>query len=224
MKNSHLRYTKVTLNYRRKDGTTTNISAYCDRYIGDSNQAHLASLIASDSVMSAFGAAISEGMSMVIALPESKHSFSLMENAHSWRASIPVKGRKQPMRHIVAVSDAYFKNDPNEGVISFDDNDEFVWALLVDRLGLPASPEWHRYMLDRLRRKRRVKEIVGFACSPVRIHTTREEMLEWIGSGVKSGVLTFPDSNGPITWPNRCISDMLVANVEIPEPVLQAAA
>jgi len=36
----------------------------------------------------------------------------------------------------------------------------------------------------------------------VLISATTEEVLEWIGDGLKSQVLNFPVLNGPLVWPS----------------------
>lgn len=38
---------------------------------------------------------------------------------------------------------------------------------------------------------------------------TTEEMLEWIGQGLKSRAITFPDNHGPIVWPRYSLAALL---------------
>jgi hypothetical protein len=49
----------------------------------------------------------------------------------------------------------------------------------------------------------RIKPLDGIGCQPVLISATTEEVLAWIGDGLKSQVLRFPVKNGPIIWPSR---------------------
>ena len=78
---------------------------------------------------------------------------------------------------------------------------EEAWATLVSFLGLPADPTWAEHILGIVEEKRRIEEIDGIGCQPVLISATTEEMLEWIGGGLRSRDLSFPERNGPIVWP-----------------------
>jgi hypothetical protein len=73
----------------------------------------------------------------------------------------------------------------------------------VSFLGLPAIPTWADYILGIVEGNKRIEEIEGIGCQPVLISATTEEMIEWIGDGLSSRALTFPDNDGPIVWP-RC--------------------
>ena len=76
-------------------------------------------------------------------------------------------------------------------------------ATLVSFLGLPADPIWADHILGIVEEKKRIEEIDGIGCQPVLISSTTEEVLDWIGDGLRSRVLGFPEKNGPIIWPNR---------------------
>jgi hypothetical protein len=49
----------------------------------------------------------------------------------------------------------------------------------------------------------------------VLISATTEEVLAWIGDGLKSQVLRFPVKNGPIVWPSRSWQQVLSAELLI---------
>jgi hypothetical protein len=87
---------------------------------------------------------------------------------------------------------------------------EEAWATLVSFLGLPADPTWADHVLTIVEGKRRIEEIDGIGCQPVLITATTEEMLEWIGHGLRSQMLAFPDSKGPIRWPRYSIDTLSV--------------
>jgi hypothetical protein len=70
----------------------------------------------------------------------------------------------------------------------------------VSFLGLPADPTWADHILGIVEEKKRIEEVDGIGCQPVLISATTEEVLEWIGDGLRSGGLTFPDRDGPIVW------------------------
>jgi hypothetical protein len=45
----------------------------------------------------------------------------------------------------------------------------------------------------------------------VRIRVSRDEMLQWIGDGVREGFLGLPPENGPIQWPNFILGNILIS-------------
>jgi hypothetical protein len=75
--------------------------------------------------------------------------------------------------------------------------------MLVSFLGLPAEPSWAEHVLGVVEMEERIKPLDGIGCQPVLISATTEEVLAWIGDGLKSQVLSFPVKNGPIIWPSR---------------------
>ena len=81
--------------------------------------------------------------------------------------------------------------------------------MLVSFLGLPADPTWADHILGIVEEKKRIEEIDGIGCQPVLISATTEELLEWIGDGLRSRRLAFPDNDGPIIWPRIVIATML---------------
>jgi hypothetical protein len=80
----------------------------------------------------------------------------------------------------------------------------------VSFLGLPADPTWADHILGIVEGKKRIEEIDGIGCQPVLISATTEEMLEWIGHGLRSQKLAFPDSNRPIRWPRYSTDSLIV--------------
>jgi hypothetical protein len=216
MKNGHLRFLPVTFYQKRRD-YSTRITAFCDRYAGNENKTHLLSLIASDSVMAAFTAALSEDLSFNICLPGmDEQSISLGTNAFTWKASIPMPGRKQPLRHVIALSEELHSNNTETGVFILDSQNDIAWAVLVSKLGLPACPAWGDYLMARLREEKRIENLTGYNCSPVRICAIRDELLTWIGDGVRLGFLGLPAENGPIQWPNYSLRDVLLPSTQNP--------
>ena len=86
---------------------------------------------------------------------------------------------------------------------------EEAWATLVGFLGLPADPTWAEHILGIVEGKKRMEEIDGIGCQPVLISATTEEMLEWIGHGLRSQMLAFPGSSNPIRWPRYSIDSLI---------------
>jgi hypothetical protein len=52
-----------------------------------------------------------------------------------------------------------------------------------------------------LEAEERIKPLDGIGCRPVLISATTEEVLEWIGEGLRREALSFPRKNDPIVWP-----------------------
>jgi hypothetical protein len=53
--------------------------------------------------------------------------------------------------------------------------------------------------------KKKIEEIDGIGCEPFQVSATTEEVLEWIGEGLRSQMLVFSDSNSPIRCPRYSI-------------------
>ena len=211
MKNGHLHFAQAIFHQARKGGSSTRITAYSDFYVADDEKAHLLSLAGSDSVMAAFSAAISEGLPLSIRFPGDDDTihFTLGDNPFTSRASIAMPGRKQPLRHIVALSEELHLNNPDTGIIVLNRRDDLAFSLLTSKLGLPTCPEWSPYIMGRLHDEGCITRLNGFNCDPIRVNTSREQLLDWIGQGVKAGNLQFPEKNGPIEWPDYSIGQIL---------------
>ena len=89
-----------------------------------------------------------------------------------------------------------------------------VWTALVHRFGLPGLPEWANAMTHLLVAKGRITPVDSIGCSAVVISATCDELLEWMGSGVGGGELSFPESNGPIRWSNSALVMALLPELE----------
>jgi hypothetical protein len=202
MKNAHLRMGQ--LEYRQfTRNIATNIRVRVDRYMGEKEQAHLLSLFGGDTEIGAISAAIAENARFTLALPDgSSHVIWMGEHASCYRGAIPLSGRKQPLRHLLAVSQHVQGNGSAGTTYMLNFHRELVWNTLVSVLGIPAVPEWGTWILSILQQKKLIKRIEGLGCSPVRINVTRAQILKWVGRGVHSGKLAFPEQNGPILWPS----------------------
>ena len=87
---------------------------------------------------------------------------------------------------------------------------------------MPADPTWAEHVLGIVEGKKRIEEIDGIGCQPVLISATTEEVLEWIGDGLRSGNLSLPEKNGPITWPRFSLTASLFTDATSPESTSQA--
>lgn len=86
-----------------------------------------------------------------------------------------------------------------------------AWATLVSFLGLPGDPTWAQYVCGELERQERLQDLDGIGCRPVQLLVTEDEVLEWVGVGLRTGALRFPEINGPILWPPRSLPELLSA-------------
>src|SRR5580698_2695288 len=206
MENAHLRF--GLLEYVRfTEKTSTRIRLRVDRYIGEDRQAHLLSVFGNDSDVGAITAAVHEKAAFSLTFPDgTTKEVTLGEHASCYKGAVTLSGRKHPVRHLLAVSQYLHTNGSAGRTILLRYRREEAWATLVSFLGLPADPKWADHILGIVERKKRIEEIDGIGCEPLLVSATTEEMLEWIGEGLGSGVLSFPEKAGPILWPQVLIS------------------
>ena len=202
MENAHLRL--GLLEYVRfTEKASTRIRLRVDRYVGEDRQAHLLSVFGNDSDVGAITAAVHEKATFIITFPNgAEKEISFGEHASCYKGAATLPGRKQPVRHLIAVSQHLHANGSAGQTILLRYEREEAWATLVNFLGLPADPNWGEHILRIIESKRKVEEIDGIGCEPVQISATTEEVLEWVGEGLRTGSLSFPEEAGPIIWPH----------------------
>ena len=212
MENAHLRL--GLLEYVRfTEKTSTRIRLRVDRYIGYDDQAHLLSVFGNDSDVGAITAAIHEKAAFSITFPNGgEKEVQFGEHASCYKGAVSLPGRKQPVRHLVAVSQHLHANGSTGQTFLMRHQRDVAWATLVNFLGLPADPRWADSILRIVESKRKIEEIDGIGWEPVLISPTTEEMLEWVGEGLRSGTLSFPEEAGPIIWPHYALTRALRAN------------
>jgi len=198
MENAHLRM--GLLEYERNtEKIATRIRVRVSHYIGEDEDAHLLSVFGNDSDVGAITAAVYEKMRFRLTFPGGEtQEISLGEGPICYRGSISIPDRKQAVRHMIALS------EPTE-----------VWTGLVHRFGLPGLPEWAERMTHLLREEGRITPVDSIGCSAVVISATCEELLEWMGSGVGRGEISFPESNGSIRWSNGALVEALRPELEL---------
>src|ERR1700756_4354093 len=145
MQNAHLRMGQ--LEYRRNSGSTnTRISVHVDRYVGEGDDANLISLFGGDAEVGAITAAIYEKHTFTVTfLDGSQKVVGFGPDAICYRGSINLQGRKQALRHLIAVSTSLHANGSAGRTFILHlgpDTRELAWATLVSFLGLPADPRW----------------------------------------------------------------------------------
>jgi len=216
MENAHLRlglleYVRIT------EKSSTRIRLRVDRYIGEDRQAHLLSVFGNDSDVGAITAAVHEKAAFSLTFPNGEtKEVSLGEHASCYKGAVALPGRKHPVRHLLAVSQELHTNGTAGRTLLLRYRREEAWATLASFLGMPADPAWADHVLADVERKKRVEEIDGIGCVPVVISATTEEMLEWIGEGLRSQAVVFPVTSGPIRWATVSIPDVLRSIAPIP--------
>jgi len=187
--------------------TSTRIRLRVDRYVGEDEQAHLISVFGNDSDVGAITAAAHEKATFTLTFPDGEvKEVSLGEHASCYKGAVSLPDRKHPVRHLVAVSEQLYTNGGVGRTILLGYQRDQAWTTLVTFLGLPAEPSWAEHILGVVEAEERFKALDGIGCQPVLISATTEEMLEWIGNGLRSQELNFPEMNGPIHWPPNSLA------------------
>jgi hypothetical protein len=201
MQNAHLRF--GLLEYTRMtEKTSTRIRLRVDRYVGEDEQAHLISVFGNDSDVGAITAAVHEKATFTLTFPDGEvKEVSLGEHASCYKGAVSLPDRKHPVRHLVAVSEELYTNGGVGRTILLGYQRDQAWATLVSFLGLPAEPSWAEHVLGVVEAEERINPLDGIGCQPVLISATTEEVLAWIGDGLRSLTLRFPEENGSILWP-----------------------
>ncbi len=202
MQNAHLRLGLLEY-HRMTEKTSTRIRLRVDRYVGEDEQAHLISVFGNDSDVGAITAAVHEKATFTLTFPDGEvKEVSLGERASCYKEAVSLQDRKHPVRHLVAVSEQLYTNGGVGRTILLRYQRDQAWATLVSFLGLPAEPSWAEHILGVLEADERIKALDGIGCQPVLISATTEEVLAWIGDGLQSKAVSFPQTNGPIVWPS----------------------
>jgi len=214
MENAHLRM--GLLEYERyTEKIATRIRVRVSHYIGEHEDAHLLSLFGNHSDIGANTAAIYEKARFRLMFPDGEtQEISLGEGAICSRGSISIPGRKQAVRHMIALSEELRGLKSLSRTFALRPEPIEVWTALVHRFGLPGLPEWANGMTQLLVAKGRITPVDSIGCAAVVISTTGEELLEWMGSGIGGGELSFPVSNGPIRWSNSALVVALIPELE----------
>jgi hypothetical protein len=208
MENAHLRMGVLEFE-RHSEKISTRVRVRISQYIGEAEEGHLLSVFGSDSDVGAI-TAVHEQAHFRLTFPDRREQdMSLGERAACYRGSISMPGRKQPVRHLIALSEEIrgLGSMSRTYVLQFDPVD--AWTAIVQRLELPAVPDWAGYMMEILKKNDRIKELDSIGCLPVVMSAGTEEVLQWMEAGVVAGDLQFPKKNGPIRWPCVPLSEDL---------------
>lgn len=220
MKNAHLRFGWLTY-VKSTEKTTTSIKLRLDRFIGEvlpdpprQAKAHLISVIGGDTQISAISAAISMTERFMVEGPDVPPTRVCLErNAHCFKGSIQVSGRKKPLRHLIAMSEEFASTNmsSNSGrTLLAGTEKRFIWASIAHVYGIPGVPEWADWFASELNTHHALVHALGIGCNPVIVKGEKAQFLDWLSWGVESGAVTFPAEPGSIRWPTVNLQDLFL--------------
>ena len=217
MENAHLRMGILECERSTKK-IATRIRLRVSHYIGEGEDAHLISVFGNDSDVGAITAAVYEQGRFRLTFPSGDtQEVTLGEGAMCCRGSVSVPGRKQAVRHMVALSEGLRGLMSLSRTFVLRPEPSEIWSALVHRFGLPGLPQWAGAIAVLLMEQGRIAPVNSIGCSAAVISATGEELLEWLGQGVERGELQFPEENGPIGWPGTMLLETLQTGIEAEE-------
>jgi hypothetical protein len=205
MKNAHQRFGRLVY-VRRTDKGSTNVRVHLDAFIGEERgKAHFVSAIGGDVEIGAVAAAFGNGDLFTVIDPMLTESIvSLGDKPLLFRGSIAIRGRKRPLRHLVACSacsQEMAETNSDGKLLLLSNEDRFIWSSLVSHYGLPATPEWGTWSLAEWRSQKRIQSLPGLGYQGVAVAATRQQLLALLSTGLRNHHLRFPARNGAVEWP-----------------------
>lgn len=203
MENAHLRMGTLKFVRQSKDHTT-NVSLCLDRLVAEAPKEqqgsailHFISVFGGDQEVGAIAAAVGDGQRFHVHVHGQEIVGDLGSKAILYRSSLQIPGRKRPVRHLVALSQAFFEttlgaNGDARRTILFDSAPEFMLHRLAVRFGLPVLPDWAQWFHAELYRRGMVEELSGLNCYPVAVKGNKVRMLRVLRQGLRRGQIVFP--------------------------------
>lgn len=210
MENAHLRMGRLKFTRQSKDNAT-NVSLYLNQLVAEqstdrysSGSLHLVSVFGGDQEIGAIGAAAAEEQRFHVEMFGEEFIGTLGEKPISYRASIPVAGRKRPVRHLILISKSFFETTLGSDAsakrtVLYDDSPDFVLHRLAVRFGLPVLPEWANWFHAELRRRKLIDELKGLNCCPIAVKGDKTRMLRILSQGLRRRKIYFPAEALPLT-------------------------
>jgi hypothetical protein len=215
MHNAHLRmgrleYLKAATHAK---SVPTHITLSMDRIIAEpslepteSPRCHLLSVFGGEQEIGAISAAIAEEARLTVSGPGfDARVVTLGERPQVFRGSLQIPGRKQSVRHLVAVSQEFSEtqaglNTTAERTILYDQEPHFLAYRLGVRFGVPVLPDWSAWIADNLGNRHWLQELPGLGCHPVLVTANKQALLALLASGLRNRELVIPDGLSAIDW------------------------
>ena len=198
MKNAHERFGFAEFEKKLRD-TTTRIRLTADCFIGEKAETatpsvgHLLSAFGTDVEVAALWAAILTEESIRVGGQDLKpYMVQFGERPAVYRGTLTVPGRKRPVRHLVVVSTQLRAEGDQARIIVKSNSPDLLLRAVANLHGLPLLSGWSGWFCARLQKAGRIRQLSGQNCAPVAIQGTKNEFLEWIGAGLKSGQIQIP--------------------------------
>lgn len=195
---------------RQTKDHTTNVSLHLDRLVAEAASQqhgtatlHLVSVFGGDQEIGAIASAVADGQLFHVHVHGQEFVGGLGEKAVLYRASLQIPGRKRPVRHLVALSKAFFEttlgaNGEAQRTVLFESSADFLLRRLAVRFGIPVLPEWADWFHAEIHRRRMVDQLIGLNCSPVAVKGSKIRLLRILGQGLRRGHITFSPQNLPL--------------------------
>jgi len=218
MKNAHLRFGWLSY-VKSTEKITTSIRLHLDRFIGELSpdpprqaKAHFISVIGGDTQIAAVSAAISMGDRFMVEGPGVQPlRVCLDRNAQCFKGSVPVNGRKKPLRHLVALSEEFASSSVSASsgkTLLAGDDSRFIWASIAYTYGIPGTPDWAAWFAEELKTHHVIAPALGIGCRPAIVKGDKKRFLDWLGWAVESEAIRFPRETGSISWPNFTLEEV----------------
>jgi len=176
----------------------------------ESGTLHLASVFGGDTAIQALRTALSQDLTVTIIRPDGERiqCSTRWKETRTIKSDIRVADRKRPLRHLIVASPVLLGNTADPTVILPKHDSDMLWKRLVFTLGIPGIPAWTDYITDKLRKEDRITELEGVNCTPIMITATKDELMEWLSEGLKTGAIQFPNEKGMVAWPSYTLDDV----------------
>ena len=208
MQNAHLRLGQ--LEYRKlaasNKSVSTHITVHLDRLILEPSpdpsrapRCHLLSVFGGEQEIAALHAAVAEQASFRFSGPGVTASVaSVGERAHSFRGWLQIPGCRQPVRHLVALSQELFETQAGgnalaDRTILYSQEAEFLVYRLGVRFGLPLLPGWSGWIAAALASRGMIQKWPGIGCRPVLVQASKRVLLDLVADAVRAGLLQIPE-------------------------------
>ena len=138
----------------------------------------------------------------------------LERNAQCFKGSVQLRGRKKPLRHLIALSEEFAASNvpasSGRTLLASSEN-RFIWAALAHIHGIPGMPEWADWFAGELDAHKAIVPALGIGCAPVLVKGEKEQFLDWLSWGVESGAVSLPAETGSIRWPGFRLKDLFLS-------------